>query len=112
YYTQRRAGRPRSSPSPTFGGVCEYQNFFRSFGDEGKPRPYNINVFWFLAIEIPVRFGDPVVGLRRRYSPRKPGSRLPTLRSPTHKTPHLVGGKPTSLTLRECVYDLCVTTRR
>ncbi|MDR1923523.1 MAG: hypothetical protein LBQ66_04030 [Planctomycetaceae bacterium] len=27
-----------------------------------------------------VRFGDPVVGLRRRYSPRKPGGRLPALR--------------------------------
>ncbi|MDR1924313.1 MAG: hypothetical protein LBQ66_08060 [Planctomycetaceae bacterium] len=32
---------------------------------------------------LPVRFGDPVVGLRRRYSPRKPGSRLPTLHLPT-----------------------------
>jgi hypothetical protein len=31
----------------------------------------------------PMRFGDPVVGLRRRYSPRKPGGRLPTLRLPT-----------------------------
>jgi hypothetical protein len=30
-----------------------------------------------------VRVGDPVVGLRRRYSPRKPGGRLPTLRLPT-----------------------------
>jgi hypothetical protein len=29
---------------------------------------------------LPMRFGDPVVGLRRRYSPRKPGGRLPTLR--------------------------------
>ncbi|MDR1925432.1 MAG: hypothetical protein LBQ66_13760, partial [Planctomycetaceae bacterium] len=43
--------------------------FFRSFGDEGKPRPYNTNVFWFWAIEIPVRVGDPVVGLRRRNRP-------------------------------------------
>jgi hypothetical protein len=33
---------------------------------------------------LPMRFGDPVVGLSRRYSPRKPGGRLPTLRSPTH----------------------------
>ncbi|MDR1924977.1 MAG: hypothetical protein LBQ66_11455 [Planctomycetaceae bacterium] len=66
YGTQRRAGRPRSSPSPPFGGVCEYQKFFRSFGDEGKPRPYNVSVFWFWAIEIPMRVGDPVVGLRRR----------------------------------------------
>ncbi|MDR1924862.1 MAG: hypothetical protein LBQ66_10855 [Planctomycetaceae bacterium] len=32
---------------------------------------------------MPMRVGDPVVGLRRRYSPRKPGSRLPTLRLPT-----------------------------
>ncbi|MDR1925602.1 MAG: hypothetical protein LBQ66_14610 [Planctomycetaceae bacterium] len=32
---------------------------------------------------MPVRFGDPVVGLCRRYSPRKPGGRLPTLRLPT-----------------------------
>ncbi|MDR1923227.1 MAG: hypothetical protein LBQ66_02540 [Planctomycetaceae bacterium] len=31
----------------------------------------------------PVHLGDPVVGLRRRYSPRKPGGRLPTLHSPT-----------------------------
>jgi hypothetical protein len=46
----------------------------------GKTRSYNANVFWFWAIEIPVRVGDPVVGLRRRYSPRKPGGRLPTLR--------------------------------
>jgi hypothetical protein len=29
-----------------------------------------------------MRFGDPVVGLRRRYSPRKPGGQLPTLRLP------------------------------
>ncbi|MDR1924972.1 MAG: hypothetical protein LBQ66_11430 [Planctomycetaceae bacterium] len=35
-------------------------------GDEGKPRPYNASVFWFGAIKFPVRFGDPVVGLRRR----------------------------------------------
>ncbi|MDR1925865.1 MAG: hypothetical protein LBQ66_15975 [Planctomycetaceae bacterium] len=33
-------------------------------------------------LTLPVRVGDPVVGLRRRYSPRKPGGRLPTLRSP------------------------------
>ncbi|MDR1925551.1 MAG: hypothetical protein LBQ66_14355 [Planctomycetaceae bacterium] len=32
---------------------------------------------------LPVRVGDPVVGLRRRYSPRKPGGRLSTLRLPT-----------------------------
>ncbi|MDR1925051.1 MAG: hypothetical protein LBQ66_11830 [Planctomycetaceae bacterium] len=44
--------------------------------------PYNANVFWFWAIEILVRVGDPVVGLRRRYSPRKPGGRLPTLHLP------------------------------
>ncbi|MDR1923055.1 MAG: hypothetical protein LBQ66_01675 [Planctomycetaceae bacterium] len=31
-YAQRRAGHPRSSPSPPFGGVCEYQNVSRSFG--------------------------------------------------------------------------------
>jgi hypothetical protein len=31
---------------------------------------------------LPMRFGNPVVGLRRRYSPRKPGGRLPTLRLP------------------------------
>ncbi|MDR1925173.1 MAG: hypothetical protein LBQ66_12450 [Planctomycetaceae bacterium] len=30
-----------------------------------------------------MRVGDPVVGLRRRYSPRKPGGRLPTLHLPT-----------------------------
>ncbi|MDR1923906.1 MAG: hypothetical protein LBQ66_05995 [Planctomycetaceae bacterium] len=47
---------------------------FTPLRDEGKPRPYNANVFWFGAIEIPVRVGDPVVGLCRRYSPRKPGS--------------------------------------
>jgi hypothetical protein len=35
----------------------------------GKPRPYNANVFWFWAIEIPVRVGDPVVGLCRRNRP-------------------------------------------
>jgi hypothetical protein len=58
----------------------EYQHVFHPFGDEGKPRPYNVSVFWFGAIEIPMRFGDPVVGLRRRYSPRKPGGRLPALR--------------------------------
>ncbi|MDR1923881.1 MAG: hypothetical protein LBQ66_05870, partial [Planctomycetaceae bacterium] len=39
---------------------------FTPLRDEGKPRPYNVSVFWFWAIEIPVRFGDPVVGLRRR----------------------------------------------
>ncbi|MDR1925783.1 MAG: hypothetical protein LBQ66_15560, partial [Planctomycetaceae bacterium] len=49
--------------------------FSAPLGDEGKPRPYNVNVFWFWAIEIPVHFGDPVVGLCRRYSPRKPGGR-------------------------------------
>ncbi|MDR1923026.1 MAG: hypothetical protein LBQ66_01530 [Planctomycetaceae bacterium] len=31
---------------------------------------------------LPMRFGDPVVGLRRRYSPKKPDGRLPTLRLP------------------------------
>ncbi|MDR1923624.1 MAG: hypothetical protein LBQ66_04545 [Planctomycetaceae bacterium] len=30
-----------------------------------------------------VRVGDPVVCLRRRYSPKKPGGRLPTLHLPT-----------------------------
>jgi hypothetical protein len=65
YYAQRRAGCPRSSPFPPFGGVCEYQKFFRSFGDEGKPRPYNVNVF----LVLPMCFGDPIVGLRRRNRP-------------------------------------------
>ncbi|MDR1924655.1 MAG: hypothetical protein LBQ66_09785 [Planctomycetaceae bacterium] len=32
---------------------------------------------------MPMCLADPVVGLRRRYSPRKPGGRLPTLRLPT-----------------------------
>ncbi|MDR1923222.1 MAG: hypothetical protein LBQ66_02515, partial [Planctomycetaceae bacterium] len=70
------------SATPTCDGLV-YQRVFRPLRDEGKPRPYNVNVFWFWAIEIPVRVGDPVVGLRRRYSPRKPGGRLPTLRLPT-----------------------------
>ncbi|MDR1924578.1 MAG: hypothetical protein LBQ66_09390 [Planctomycetaceae bacterium] len=58
------------------------KTFPAPLGDEGKPRPYNVSVFWFWAIEIPVHVGDLVVGLRRRYSPRKPGGRLPTLRLP------------------------------
>jgi hypothetical protein len=57
--------------------------------DEGKPRPYNISVFWFWAIEIPVCVGDPVVGERRRYSPRKPGGQLPTLRLQMRVPPQL-----------------------
>jgi hypothetical protein len=32
---------------------------------------------------LPMCVGDPVVGLRRRYSIRKPGGRLSTLRLPT-----------------------------
>ncbi|MDR1925217.1 MAG: hypothetical protein LBQ66_12675, partial [Planctomycetaceae bacterium] len=48
-----------------------------------KPIRHTFWAFWFWAIEIPVHFGDPVVGLCRRYSPRKPGGRLPTLRLPT-----------------------------
>jgi hypothetical protein len=80
-----RGGRDARVPvlrrlSAAFANI---KNFSAPLGDEGKPRPYNVNVFWFGAIEIPVRFGDPVVGLCRRYSPRKPGGRLPTLRSPT-----------------------------
>ncbi|MDR1925213.1 MAG: hypothetical protein LBQ66_12655, partial [Planctomycetaceae bacterium] len=44
-----------------------------------------------------------------RLAPTQPpGSRLPTLRSPTHKPPHLVCSKLPSLTSCECVYDLCV----
>ncbi|MDR1924051.1 MAG: hypothetical protein LBQ66_06725 [Planctomycetaceae bacterium] len=98
-------------------------------------------------------FSAPFVGLRRRYSPRKPGGRLPTLHLPTRfgvqfklvrfyyaqrragrprSSPsplrgkfvgyadgrrfgistrfplHFVEGKTSSLTLCECVYDLCV----
>jgi hypothetical protein len=29
---------------------------FTHLWDEGKPRPYNVNVFWFWAIEIPILF--------------------------------------------------------
>ncbi|MDR1924191.1 MAG: hypothetical protein LBQ66_07445 [Planctomycetaceae bacterium] len=36
-----------------------------------------------------------------------PSGRLPTLRSLTHEPLHFIGSKPPSLTLRECVYDLC-----
>jgi hypothetical protein len=91
YYTQRRAGRPRSSPRryAAIVGCADVLDVLvlpmrvpPHYG-EGKTRPYNVSVFWFWAIEIPVRVGDPVVGLRRRYSPRKPCSRLPTLRLPT-----------------------------
>jgi hypothetical protein len=42
---------------------------FTPLRDEGKPRPYNVSVFWFWAIEIPMRVGDPVVGLCRRNRP-------------------------------------------
>ncbi|MDR1923732.1 MAG: hypothetical protein LBQ66_05090 [Planctomycetaceae bacterium] len=49
-------------------------------GDAGKPRPYNVSVFWFWAIEIPVRNPPP----QSASAPTQPpGSRLPTLRLPT-----------------------------
>ncbi|MDR1923720.1 MAG: hypothetical protein LBQ66_05030 [Planctomycetaceae bacterium] len=38
----------------------EYQHVFTPNWDEGKPRPYNVNVFWFWAIEIPMRFPLPL----------------------------------------------------
>jgi hypothetical protein len=49
YYTQRRAGRPRSSPSPPFGGVCEYQNVSRTYIDQ-RERVLCCNVFFRLYI--------------------------------------------------------------
>jgi hypothetical protein len=61
YYAQRRAGRPRSSPR-RFAAIV-------GVADIG-------------VLVLPMCVGDPVVGLRRRYSPRKPGGRLPTLHLP------------------------------
>ncbi|MDR1923025.1 MAG: hypothetical protein LBQ66_01525 [Planctomycetaceae bacterium] len=66
-----RGGRDARVPvlcrlSAAFANI---KTFHAPLGDEGKPRPYNVNVFWFWVIEIPVRVGDPVVGLRRRNRP-------------------------------------------
>ncbi|MDR1924209.1 MAG: hypothetical protein LBQ66_07535, partial [Planctomycetaceae bacterium] len=59
---QRRAGRPRSSPSPLRGN-CRLRRWVTRFGistrfpplrDEGKPRPYNVNVFLVLPMRFPI----------------------------------------------------------
>jgi hypothetical protein len=65
----RAASRQLLSAAPTLGVLVlpvEISTHFTHLWDEGKPRPYNVNVFWFWAIEMPVRAGDPVVGCRRR----------------------------------------------
>ncbi|MDR1923415.1 MAG: hypothetical protein LBQ66_03480, partial [Planctomycetaceae bacterium] len=61
YYTQRRAGRPRSSPlaaSRQLSAVADVGRF--GFTD----------AYWRSRCR----------RVHRRYSPRKPGGRLPTLR--------------------------------
>ncbi|MDR1923158.1 MAG: hypothetical protein LBQ66_02195, partial [Planctomycetaceae bacterium] len=58
----RRAGCPRSSPSPLRGNCRLRQQLGR--------------------VGFVNACSAPVVGLCRRYSPRKPGGRLPTLRLP------------------------------
>ncbi|MDR1925449.1 MAG: hypothetical protein LBQ66_13845 [Planctomycetaceae bacterium] len=57
------------------------------FGERSKPKTERAeNVLIYQIAQNVGRFGfadafsAPAVGLRRRYSPRKPGSRLPTLR--------------------------------
>ncbi|MDR1925713.1 MAG: hypothetical protein LBQ66_15195, partial [Planctomycetaceae bacterium] len=60
-----RAASRQLSALPT-GTVWNINTFHAPLGDEGKPRPYNVTVFWFWAFEIPMCSGDPVVDLRRR----------------------------------------------
>ncbi|MDR1924923.1 MAG: hypothetical protein LBQ66_11170 [Planctomycetaceae bacterium] len=63
YYTQRRAGRPRSSPSPL----------------RGKRRLSPTLVVWYIdACSAPLF--SACFARRKRYSPKKPSGRLPTLR--------------------------------
>ncbi|MDR1925594.1 MAG: hypothetical protein LBQ66_14570, partial [Planctomycetaceae bacterium] len=84
YYTQRRAGRPRSSPPPLRGN-CRLRRRER-FG-------------------ISMRFTPPLSAIADATAQRSvahltliPPYVATTLRSPTHKPPHFVGGKPPSLT--------------
>jgi hypothetical protein len=103
YYAQRRAGRPRSSPSPLrgelvwnneagclrssprrFAAIVGIRRRLTRFGistrfthlrDEGKPRPYNVNVFLV---------NRCVFRSSCRLAPTQPsGGQLPTLRLPT-----------------------------
>ncbi|MDR1923087.1 MAG: hypothetical protein LBQ66_01840, partial [Planctomycetaceae bacterium] len=66
YYAQRRAGRPRSSPSPLRGN-CRLRR--------------RVTVWYINTCSAPLF--SACFARRKCYSPRKPSGRLATLRSPT-----------------------------
>jgi hypothetical protein len=75
------------SATPTGDGL-EYQHVFHPFGDEGKPRPYNVSVFWFGAIEISGVFWRSSCRLAPTLFTKKARRSVTHLTSPMRFPPH------------------------
>ncbi|MDR1924924.1 MAG: hypothetical protein LBQ66_11175 [Planctomycetaceae bacterium] len=67
---------------------------FTPLRDEGKPRPYNISVFWFGAIEIPVRFPPQLSACADVIHQESPAVGYPPYVTNTFHDPIWDEGKP------------------